>query len=195
MIRFDINRTIQAAAYLLKRQPSRCENYMRLLKLLYIADRTSLKERAVPISGDTPYAMARGPVFSRTLDLIKGKDPSSEKWEQFIEKCGYDVHLKSDPGNLHLSRADINILERIADRFRSYDEWALVRWCHKYLPEYEKNWKARGTKARCRIALEDVLSAIDRLGDHSRIVAEINADAEFSRLFSDHTPTGSKQEA
>jgi uncharacterized phage-associated protein len=193
MIHFDIDKTIQAAAYLLKRQPSRCENYMRLLKLLYIAERTSLAKRAVPICGDTPYAMRRGPVFSRTLDLIKGKDPFSEKWEQFIQKCGYNVHLKADPGNLHLSRADISILERVADRFQSCDEWALVRWCHRHLPEYQKNWKNRGTEKCCRIPLEDVLSEIGRLGDQSRIIEELNADLAFKRLFSDHMPAGRKQ--
>ena len=144
----------------------------------------------MPISGDTPYAMARGPVFSTTLDLIKGKDPLSDKWEQFIEKCGYNVHLKSDPGNLHLSWADIDILERVANRFRFYDEWALVHWCHKHLPEYQKNWKERGGKGHRQIPFEDVLSAIGRLQDQGRIIAEINEDAAFSRFFSHHMPTG-----
>src|SRR3990167_11350054 len=88
MIRFNIDKTIEAAAYLIKQQPGYRENYMRLLKLLYLADRVSLKERSTPICGDVPYAMAEGPVPSRTLDLIKGKDPSSEKWEKFIEKNG-----------------------------------------------------------------------------------------------------------
>ena len=136
--------------------------------------------------------MERRPVPGITLDLIKGKDPSSEKWEQFIETNDYDVRLKTDPGNRHLSRADIGILEGVAERFRAYDEWEMVGWCHKHLAEYKKVWKARGKKARRRIPLEDVLSAIGRLEDHPRIVAEINADAEFARLFSDHMPTTGK---
>jgi uncharacterized phage-associated protein len=192
MIRFDIDKTIEAAAYLIKQKPGHRENYMRLLKLLYLADRQSLKERSTPICGDDPYAMEEGPVPSRTLDLIKSRDPSSEKWARYIETDGYDVYLKSDPGNLHLSRAEIKVLEHVADCFRSKDPWALVKWCHKNIPEYEKNWKARGRKACRRIPLEDVLSEIGRLADQSRIIGQINADAGFSRLFADHMPTNRK---
>lgn len=195
MIRFNFDKTLQAAAYLIKQQSGRRENYMRLLKLLYLADRTSLKERSTPICGDTPYAMARGPVFSRALDLIKGNDIRAEEWGQFIEKDGYDVLLKKDPGNRHLSRAEINILKKIAKTFVAQDEWELVRWCHKHIGEYEKNWNKRGTKKRQRIPLEDVLSEVGRLADKPRIIEDINADTEFSRLFSDHVPPSGMQEA
>lgn len=189
MIAFNIEKTIEAAAYLIKQQPGCRENYMRLLKLLYLADRTSLRERSAPICGDTPYAMSRGPVMSATLDLIKGIDPLSDRWEPFVEKVNYDVHLKSDPGNLHLSRAEIKILEKVAEQFREYDEWALVDWCHQNLPEYEKNWQARGEKDRRRIPLEDVLAAVGRQADMAKIIAEINESAHFDRLFGDHSPT------
>lgn len=188
MIGFNIDKTIQAAAYLLKREPARRENYMRLLKLLYIADRTSLKERAAPICGDTPYAMNRGPVPGTTLDLIKGRDPASEKWDRYIQRIGYDVCLKADPGNLHLSRAEMGILDRVANRFRNLDEWALVGWCHKYVPEYEKNWKERGDKRRRRIPFDDVLEAIGRARQGPAIRGQINEDVHFSKLFADHMP-------
>jgi len=188
MIGFNIDKTVQATAYLLKREPGRSENYMRLLKLLYIADRTSLKERGAPICGDTPYAMERGPVPGTTLDLIKGRDPSSEKWDRFIQRTGFDVSLKADPGNLCLSRAEMGILDRVARRFRNLDEWMLVRWCHRHLPEYEKNWKSRGQKKRRKIPLDDVLAAIGRAGQSPAILAQINENAHFNRLFADHMP-------
>ena len=195
MFCFNLDKTIQAAAYLIKRQSGRRENYMRLLKLLYLADRKSLEKRGAPICGDTPYAMERGPVPSRTLDLIKGNDTQAKKWGQFFEKDGYDILLRTDPGNLHLSRAEINILEEIAEEFRSYDEWDLVEWCHTQIEEYEKNWNARGLKNRHRILLEDVLAAIGLVDDQQKIVADINADIAFSRLFSDHMPSSGMQEA
>lgn len=189
MIHFDIDKAIQATAYLLKRQPSQCDNYTRVLKLLYLADRASLKLRGVPICGDTPFAMPRGPVFTRTLDLIKGRDPMSSKWERFVEKCGYEIHLKADPGNLHLSPTEIDILEGVAHRFRAFDETALIHWCHKNLPEYQKSWKTRKDGAkRAQIPFEDVLSAIGRIEDQSRIIEEINETLAFNRLFSHHMP-------
>ncbi len=148
MIGFNIDKTIQAAAYLLKRKPDHSENYMRLLKLLYLADRTSLEKRGMPICGDTPYAMKRGPVPSVTLELIRGKDPCSDRWDRFIQRIDFDVRLKTDPGNLHLSHAELGILDQVAQRFRNFDEWALVHWCHKYIPEYEKNWRARREESK-----------------------------------------------
>ena len=44
--RFNFSRTLQSAAILLKLQPNRRMSYLRLLKLLYIADREMLAERA-----------------------------------------------------------------------------------------------------------------------------------------------------
>ncbi len=194
MIHFDIDKTIQAAAYLIKRRPGKIENYMRLLKLLYLADRRSLKERGAPICGDTAYGMKEGPVPGRTLDLIKGTDPSSVKWEQFIERTDYDVLLKSDPGNLHLSQAELDILDHVATYFKSYDPFELVVWCHENLPEYDENWKKRKEGAkRVRIPFEDVLSAIHRSEDGPRIVEEINENLAFNRLFSHHMPASGTQ--
>ena len=194
MIHFDIDKAIQATAYLLKRKPNRCDNYTRVLKLLYLADRASLKLRGVPICGDTSFAMSRGPVFSTTLDLIKGRDPRVDKWDRFVEKCGYDICLKADPGNLHLSPAEIDILEGVARRFQGFDETALIHWCHKNVPEYQKNWKARKEGAkRARIPFEDVLSAIGRSEDQSRIIEEMNEALAFNRLFSHHMPASGTQ--
>ncbi|HVA50448.1 MAG TPA: Panacea domain-containing protein [Pirellulales bacterium] len=189
MIAFNIRKTIEAAAYLIKRQPCRSENYMRLLKLLYLADRLSLKDRGVPICGGTVYALRRGPVISPALDLIKGRDPRSAQWDEFIEKREFDVHLRADPGNLNLSRADLRILEQVADEFRRHDEWALVRWCHRNLPEYDKNWCARGEKGRRRIPLEDVLDAVGRRQEQAAIISAINESAAFDKFFGNHLPT------
>ena len=42
---FDLNKTIQVTAYLLKQSGNKM-NYLRLLKLLYLANRETLKEDA-----------------------------------------------------------------------------------------------------------------------------------------------------
>src|SRR5437879_4780475 len=98
MFRFNLNKTIQAAAVLLEREPGERMNYMRLLKLLYLADRESLKDRGRPICGSPAFAMERGPVLGTVLDLIKGLDPDSDRWAEFIRKDHYDVELEKSPG-------------------------------------------------------------------------------------------------
>ena len=74
ILHFNITKTIQASAVLLKADPNHSMSRLRLLKLLYIADRESLTERARPITGDYPVAMDHGPVLSNTYNLIKGED-------------------------------------------------------------------------------------------------------------------------
>ncbi|MEX0867911.1 MAG: Panacea domain-containing protein, partial [Pirellulales bacterium] len=106
MVGFDIDKTIQSSAYLLKLTNGR-SNYMRLLKLLYLAERLSLQNRKSPISGDRPIAMERGPVPSRTLDMIKGHDPKASQWDAYFSRDNYDILLDDDPGNLALSRAEL----------------------------------------------------------------------------------------
>lgn len=189
MIRFDLKKTIEAAAYLIKKQPGKIENYMRLLKLLYIADRKSLERRNAPISGDTPYALKRGPVPSTTLDLIKGSDPRSRDWDPFIKRINFDVCLEQDPGTMHLSRADLNILDEVANFFQAYDEFDMVHWCHAHLPEYEKVWNSRGGAESKRIPLPDILEAIGKSDSLDSIVGQANERAAFAQLFGDHFPT------
>ena len=69
--RFDVNKVAQATAYLLRSMEKERHRFMALLKMLYIAERESLKENGFPITGDTYVAMRHGAVLSRTYDLMK----------------------------------------------------------------------------------------------------------------------------
>jgi len=186
MFGFDANKTIQAAAHLLKREPESRTNYMRLCKLLYLADRKSLELRRAPLIGDTPWAMERGPVPGATLDLIKGFDAESTRWSEFIAKLGYDVKLENDPGNCALTRAELKILDGISHEFRDMDEWDMVKWCHENITEFEKNDPAPRGELRVRIPLEDVLDAIGLSGERDAIVQKMNESRAFDRLFHAH---------
>jgi uncharacterized phage-associated protein len=55
---FDERKAAQAAAYLLKKHDGRL-NFMKLIKLLYLADRKSLLENGKPITGDRMLAMPK----------------------------------------------------------------------------------------------------------------------------------------
>jgi len=189
MLGFDPEKTIQAAACFLKLEPGKRTNYMRLLKLLYLADRKSLQLRRAPLCGDTPYAMERGPVPSATLDMLKGNDPESPRWAEFITKIGYDVRLTKDPGNLALSRAELKILNELSEEFRDLDEWAMVKWCHEHLPEYQECEPELKQKKRVKMSLESILAAIGLAGQQNDIIRQMNTDKGFAKLFRDHAPT------
>lgn len=54
---FSTLRAAQATAILLKLSPNHSMPYMKLVTLLYIADRESIRDTGSPITGDTYVAM------------------------------------------------------------------------------------------------------------------------------------------
>ncbi len=178
--KFNYKKTIQAIATLLHQAgPSRADNYMRLIKLLYIADRESLKETGRPITGDRIVAMEQGPVLSRVLNLIKDQDVRSYEWNKFIAKENYNIHLIDEPGNDELCPYEIQKLQDIWERYHLKDEWDMVKETHTF-PEWEKNDPGKSSKS---IPLTDILEAIGRKDDLSQIEETARQTAAFDDFF------------
>ncbi|HQU41243.1 MAG TPA: DUF4065 domain-containing protein, partial [Pirellulales bacterium] len=78
--RFNPVKTIQAVAFLLRREPARRMNYMRLLKILYLAERAILAESGKPLTGSPVLATPRGPLFADVLGLIRGQHIATPEW-------------------------------------------------------------------------------------------------------------------
>src|SRR3954451_19324827 len=110
--RFHFERTLQASAHLLRLDGKRM-GYLRLLKLLYIADREWLAETGDSITGDRALAMKNGPGLSPVYDLIRGDAAQSGQWDDFIHKDGYTVALVKDPGRGDLSKGIIDKLSEV----------------------------------------------------------------------------------
>jgi uncharacterized phage-associated protein len=178
-IPFHPLKAAQAAAVLLKMETTRRMSRLRLLKLLYVADREALAERLRPIIGDRPVAMDHGPVLSHTYDLIKGQDAQSPLLEQFLRSVGRDVEMTSDPGVGELSRYEISKLQTVAQRFQDLDDWTVAEATHAF-PEWVKNRPAKGSSNF--IPIDDLLAATDTL-DRKREILEVeSAEGAFDRL-------------
>lgn len=179
MFTFKFNKALQAAAYLLRRETSQEMNYMRLLKILYIANRESIFLTGWPIIGGRTAAMKRGPVPSETYNLIKGQELRGPEWSRYIQKKEYNVRLICDPGQASLSRFDIETLERVAEDHRAHDEWELVEITHGF-PEWQKN--DPGESLMNWIQTSDIFEAVNRQFD-SDINNDAKEDRAFARLF------------
>jgi len=164
---FHLEKSIQATAALLRSSPNGRMSRLRVLKLLYLAEREVLKETGRTITGDRAVAMDHGPVLTSIYNLIKGEHADARKWNQFIEREGLnEIHLISDPGNGKLSRFELEKLEEIAKRFEAMDEWALSEHTHTF-KEWKKNKPAKGS--RKPIPLDDVLDALKML-EHKNLL-------------------------
>lgn len=166
-----IEKTIQAAAILTHLEGGRIER-IRLLKLLYIADRESLAEHAFPIVGGRVVALDNGPLHSNVYDQIKGDWPS--EWAGYFSNEGHIVVLAKDPGNDELSEYEIDKLTSVSKANREVDTWELVERTHKF-PEW-KQWQLPGSSRT--IPLESLLGA---LGFSSDEILEIAQDIERDR--------------
>jgi uncharacterized phage-associated protein len=114
-------------------------SYMKLIKLLYLADRAALLQWGRPITADSYVSMDRGPVLSRVLELATDGDLPGQKsvWAHHIaEPANYSVRLQSDPGVDELSTAELNLLEEIFRQYGQMSRWELVDHTHK-LPEWK----------------------------------------------------------
>jgi uncharacterized phage-associated protein len=166
---FNIQKTIQAAATLMKVSPFQCMSRMRLLKFLYIADRESLKEAGRPITTDVVVAMRKGPVLSQTYDLIKGNDWGSPAWDKHFSNVGFVVHLTSDPGVDQLSKFELEKLHNVSSRFQDADDEDVAEYTHQF-PEWLKN-RPEGNGQK-NIPLDDLLEAIGMLPHKDELVSD-----------------------
>ncbi len=138
MHKFQERKATQAAAYLIKRAGGRL-NCMKLIKLLYLAERASLLKYGRPITFDRYYSLPHGPVLSLTYDKInlEANPANPSYWHSFIsEREGHEVRLLvEDVPKDQLSQADEEILEKTFQEFAHMTQWQLSDYTHK-LPEW-----------------------------------------------------------
>ena len=181
VFRLDTEKAMQAAAVLLRHHNGERMSYMRLLKLLYLADRESLKKDGRPGTGDWVVAMKNGPVRSRLDDIIKGQDLDSPHWSMFIERTNYDVRLADDPGIDRLSRFEISTLQEISEKYASLGDWDLVEEVMHKLPEYLENIPPEDSSLP--IPLRDILVGVGRGEDADQIIEDAEDEMEFDRFW------------
>lgn len=177
---FDVERTIQAVAYLLRNEPGHRMNYMRLLKLLYLAERECLRDAGISITGSRVIAMERGPVLEDVFACIRGQHVGASQWFKYFRVDRYSLELIENPGVGKLSKFLAEKLDAVAHRYQELDEWEMVALTHE-LQEWIKNNPGKSSK---EIPLADILEALGRAGDLREVCSGAATASEFDRFFS-----------
>jgi uncharacterized phage-associated protein len=112
--------------------------HLKLIKLVYLADRTSIISHGCSITGDNYVSMPHGPVPSNTLNLVNGYLPATY-WENLIsDRDNHEVSLRTNmPPTDQLSQADLDIISSVWARFGHMDKFQLRDWTHDHLPEWQ----------------------------------------------------------
>jgi uncharacterized phage-associated protein len=132
---FDEAKAAQAAAYLIGRQGGAMP-YIKLLKLLYLADRESFLQSGYPITGARMVSMDKGPLLSEVYDCIAWEEPMIGPWRELVSApVNYSVTLAGETDFRKLSPYERELLDSVHKQFGHWDRWQLVSYTHG-LPEW-----------------------------------------------------------
>lgn len=142
---FDERRAAQAAAFLLHRAGGTLP-LIKLMKLMYLAERLSFKRYGEALTGDQLVSMEHGPVLSRTYNHIKGaRTAVAGGWDTWVaDRAGHAVALRDasmvrspEQDLTYLSDSDLEVLGEIWTQFGHWDKWALRDHTHDQCPEWK----------------------------------------------------------
>lgn len=143
---FDETKAAEVAAFFLAQVPNTPMKLIKLMKLMYLAERRSFELFQEPMIGDRLVSMKYGPVLSNVKTLMDGygESASSSPWEQLISdraqhRLGLrDKSIADDPDArlLHLSESDLEILKEVWNIHGSRSPFDLVEFTHQALPEW-----------------------------------------------------------
>jgi len=143
---------------------------LKLVKMLYLADKHHLIRYGRTITGDEYWAMNYGPVGSATKDILT-MDKSFLSKDEFnyasrhlskVDEYRFEPGDACEPDNLEmLSESDMESLAFVTENYGALSSHSLVILTHKY-PEwaqYKELFGKRRTR-RERIRTEELISSI-----------------------------------
>ena len=170
---FDEKAAAHMAVYLLRKNNAPM-SHLKLMKLMYLSERTSLKDYANTISGDRFVSMPHGPVLSATLDHMNGYIESQPGgWDTFISALAdHEISLKDDapksgdaPG--HISKSSMAAMDKVWDEFGAMNQYAIRDYTHEHCPEWEDP-----NGSSLPISIERVLCAVGYTEEQAESIAE-----------------------
>lgn len=142
LLEFDYKKATQAINYLTKKEGGKIDK-LKLIKLVYFADRYHLRKFGRPIVNDAYFAMPYGPVGSSVKDIAEFSDFLAEEENdyasQFISRGSSDntVVSISDVDKDVFSDSELEALNFSYNEFGNFPASKLVDLAHKY-PEWNR---------------------------------------------------------
>ncbi len=132
-------------------------NRLKLMKLIWLADRTHLTKYGRMVLRDKYHALPHGPVPSQTMDI--SRYPFTEE----IKGSRFDVLSNSKFNDKYFSKTDIEVLEKVWEKFGHLSEYELRDLSHEY-PEwlrFKANLEEEGQPNSYEMVLDDFFEKND----------------------------------
>jgi uncharacterized phage-associated protein len=156
MLKFDERKATEATALLLSLRGGQM-HYMKLIKLLYLADRRALLRWGIPITTDTYTSMDHGPVVSTIYNLIR-RLIKGQTWEEYISPpmgdANKEIALQKQFKLSRLSRAEEKLIKEVFNKYGHWNRYKLRDFVMHKLPDWHD---PEGTSIP--ISISDILKA------------------------------------
>ena len=147
------NKIVLVIAYLLQKEGKM--NYLKIIKLIFFADKLHIKKYWRLITDDSYYAMDKWPVASLTLNIIKEPEQLAEWLELPFTNEGYDLRVTKPISDFdRLSEVEKETLDLIYARFNQYDQRHLVGLTHNYI-EWQNLKQEVDVMSRAQMDIKD----------------------------------------
>ncbi len=160
--------TVVEALYYILTKIKRADK-IKLVKLIYLADKLHLLRYGRTITNDDYYAMENGPVGTTVKDVLSfdsfnitssGYKYASRLLKK-IDKNNFEANPNAKVSFDMLSESDKGVLDFIIDKFGKMSQWKLVEYTHKYPEWYQyQDLFKEGLTRRERIETKELLSTI-----------------------------------
>ncbi|MFM9438345.1 putative phage-associated protein [Janthinobacterium sp. CG_23.3] len=144
---YNERKAAQVAAFFTAKQGGTI-SHLKLMKLMYLAERSSIQEYGDSMLDDALVSMRYGPVLSRTKDCMDGYGDTElqDGWDSWIsDHANHKVSLTKEDFSEELldeiSPSEIELMERVWAVHGSKDQWDLADYTHKSCAE----WRDPGT--------------------------------------------------
>jgi len=154
LLEFDYKKATQAINYLAKKEGGQIDK-LKLIKLVYLADRYHLRRYGRPVVNDAYLAMPLGPVGSSVKDIAEFSGFLDEEERGYAEKylaAGVRDNTVVSVANVDsdiFSKSEREALDFAYHEFGAQSASSLVKITHRY-PEWDKFKRALESKETTR---------------------------------------------
>lgn len=124
---FNVKKMVQIVNHMLKKNNNEM-NYIKLLRLLYIADYLCVSKYGFTITEDDYLYLDNGPVLCNLYDFIQGSKnrlrQGQSVWDIYFIRSGDNLQVTSASSTITddlLTDAEIDILDQIYEKYKLYD--------------------------------------------------------------------------
>ena len=160
-MKYSEKKAAQIAAFFIYRDGGQTD-ILKLVKLMYFAERESFTQHGEPLTGDSFFSLDHGPILSQTLDHVNNMvDSEPQGWEYWIkDRENHQVSLRScqqdpTPKLTHLSDADLEVLTNTWEKYGHYSGGQLRNLSHEICEEWENP-----NGSRIAISYERILKCV-----------------------------------